>query len=135
MGTENTVDYRETLHLPRTAFPMRAGLNRREPELLAKWEEEGMYEKLQALGKAQKRPPFVLHDGPPYANGDIHIGTAFNKILKDIVIRSHSMDGRHAPYVPGWDTHGLPIEHAVVTTQNIDRHKMDPVEFRRLCRD
>lgn len=135
MGTENTVDYRDTLQLPRTDFPMRAGLNRREPELLAKWEEEKVYEKLQELGKQQNRPPFVLHDGPPYANGDIHIGTAFNKILKDIVIRSHSMDGYHCPYVPGWDTHGLPIEHAVVTTQKIDRHAMDPVEFRRLCRE
>lgn len=135
MGTEDKVNYRETLQLPRTKFPMRANLSKREPEMLAKWQEERTYERLQQLGQEQGRPPFVLHDGPPYANGDIHIGTAFNKILKDIVIRSHSMVGRHAPYVPGWDTHGLPIEHAVVTRQKIDRHALDPVEFRQMCRD
>lgn len=135
MDSEQTVDYRQTLQLPRTDFPMRANLSKREPQLLERWQKDRLYERLQQLGKEQGRPTFVLHDGPPYANGDIHIGTAFNKILKDIVIRSHSMDGHHCPYVPGWDTHGLPIEHAIITTQKIDRHALDPVEFRRLCRE
>lgn len=135
METNEKLDYRETLQLPRTDFPMRANLSRREPEFLRRWDEERMYERLQELGRAQNRPVFILHDGPPYANGDIHIGTAFNKILKDIVVRSHSMAGYHAPYVPGWDTHGLPIEHAIITQKKIDRHAMDPVEFRRLCKE
>ncbi len=135
MDSRDKVDYRETLQLPRTELPMRANLSRREPEFLRRWDEERMYERLQELGRAKNRPTFILHDGPPYANGDIHIGTAFNKILKDIVVRSHSMAGYHAPYVPGWDTHGLPIEHAIISTRNIDRHAMDPVEFRRLCRE
>lgn len=135
MEAKGNVDYRATLQLPRTDFPMRASLSKREPEFLQRWEEERLYERLQQLGKEQNRPVFILHDGPPYANGDIHIGTAFNKILKDIVIRSHSMAGYHVPYVPGWDTHGLPIEHAIISRQKIDRHAMDPVEFRRLCRD
>jgi len=135
METKSEVNYRDTLQLPRTDFPMKANLSQREPEFLRRWEEQRLYERLQELGKEQNRPLFVLHDGPPYANGDIHIGTAFNKILKDIVIRSHSMAGYRVPYVPGWDTHGLPIEHAVITRQKVDRHALDPVEFRRLCRE
>ncbi|HEY8417066.1 MAG TPA: isoleucine--tRNA ligase [Limnochordales bacterium] len=135
MGSTNTVDYQRTLQLPRTEFPMRAQLSQREPEFLRRWEEKKLYQRLQELGKAQNRPVWILHDGPPYANGDIHIGTAFNKILKDIVIRSHSMDGYHCPYVPGWDTHGLPIEHAIITAHGIDRHAIDPVEFRRRCKE
>lgn len=135
MEENGKVDYRETLQLPRTELPMRANLSKREPDFLRRWEEERLYERLQELGQEQDRPVFILHDGPPYANGDIHIGTAFNKILKDIVIRSHSMAGYHAPYVPGWDTHGLPIEHAIISQRKIDRHAMDPVEFRRLCRE
>lgn len=135
MEAKSEVNYRQTLQLPRTDFPMKANLSQREPEFLRRWEEERLYERLQELGKEENRPLFILHDGPPYANGDIHIGTAFNKILKDIVIRSHSMAGYRAPYVPGWDTHGLPIEHAIITRQKIDRHALDPVEFRRLCRE
>ncbi|MBO8141665.1 MAG: isoleucine--tRNA ligase [Firmicutes bacterium] len=135
MDKASDVDYQQTLQLPKTGFPMRANLSRREPELLRRWEESRLYERLQELGREQGRPVFILHDGPPYANGDIHIGTAFNKILKDIVIRSHSMDGYHCPYVPGWDTHGLPIEHAIITAEGIDRHSVDPVDFRRRCRE
>src|SRR6187200_2572588 len=101
-------DYSETLFLPQTEFPMRAGLPQREPEILARWEEQGLYGKLREAGKG--RDKFVLHDGPPYANGNIHIGTALNKILKDMVTRSQQMLGLDSNYVPGWDCHGLPIE-------------------------
>ena len=101
-------DYRPTLLLPATDFPMKAGLPKAEPKWLARWEEMKLYERLRASAKG--RPQFILHDGPPYANGDIHIGTALNKILKDFVIRSQTMLGFDAPYVPGWDCHGLPIE-------------------------
>ncbi len=103
-------DYKNTVNLPETAFPMKADLARREPDMLAWWDEHRMYEKLRAI--AQDRPKFILHDGPPYANGAIHIGHAVNKILKDIIVKSRTLDGFDAPYVPGWDCHGLPIEHA-----------------------
>ncbi|MBM3608355.1 MAG: class I tRNA ligase family protein, partial [Alphaproteobacteria bacterium] len=105
---EKGPDYSKTLFLPQTEFPMRAGLPQKEPELLARWEKIGLYEKLRAAGKG--RPKFVLHDGPPYANGNIHIGHALNKILKDMVTRSQQMAGKDSNYVPGWDCHGLPIE-------------------------
>ena len=101
-------DYSATLYLPKTDFPMRAGLPQKEPEILARWERERLYEALRA--DAQGRPKFVLHDGPPYANGAIHIGHALNKILKDMVVRSQQMAGKDSNYVPGWDCHGLPIE-------------------------
>ncbi|WP_043308921.1 isoleucine--tRNA ligase [Pseudomonas sp. ML96] len=107
-------DYKATLNLPETAFPMKAGLPQREPETLARWDSIGLYQKLREIGA--NRPKFVLHDGPPYANGSIHIGHALNKILKDIITRSKTMAGFDAPYVPGWDCHGLPIEHKVETT-------------------
>ena len=100
-------DYRDTVFLPKTDFPMRGSLPQKEPELLARWKATGLYGKLRAAGNG--RPKFVLHDGPPYANGNIHIGHALNKILKDIVIRSRRMMGFDSPYVPGWDCHGLPI--------------------------
>jgi len=127
--------YQGTVHLPKTDFPMKANLAQREPEMLKAWEEAGLYRKLQEQGKAEGRPLFVLHDGPPYANGHIHIGTALNKILKDIVVRSRSMDGYRAPYVPGWDTHGLPIEVRMEQELGFDRHKLSAVEFRRRCRE
>ncbi|MBE3576989.1 MAG: isoleucine--tRNA ligase [Limnochordales bacterium] len=127
--------YQRTVHLPQTDFPMKANLPQREPEMLKAWEEADLYHKLQEKGKAEGRPLFVLHDGPPYANGHIHIGTAFNKILKDIVIRSRSMDGYRAPYVPGWDTHGLPIEVRMEQELGFDRHQLPVVEFRRRCRE
>src|SRR5208283_2889719 len=104
-------DYKNTLNLPRTGFPMKAELVAREPERLKKWQATGLYAKIQAArAKAEK---FVLHDGPPFANGDVHIGTALNKILKDIIIKYKTLRNFSAPYVPGWDCHGLPIEFKV----------------------
>ena len=105
------LDYSRTLYLPKTDFPMRAGLPQKEPEILARWARENLYGGAARSGKG--RPKFVLHDGPPYANGNVHIGTALNKTLKDIVVRSHQMTGRESNYVPGWDCHGLPIEWKV----------------------
>src|SRR5229473_1276202 len=101
-------DYSATLFLPRTDFPMRAGLPQKEPELLARWQRLDLYRRLRTA--ARGKPRFILHDGPPYANGNIHIGTALNKILKDLVVKSRSMAGHDAPYVVGYDCHGLPIE-------------------------
>ena len=105
------MDYKETLNLPRTDFAMKADLVTREPERLKKWEATGLYEKIQAARAGAER--FVLHDGPPFANGDVHIGNALNKILKDIIVKYKSIRGFSAPYVPGWDCHGLPIEFKV----------------------
>ena len=116
--------------MPKTDFPMRGNLPQREPEIQAKWEEMNIYKKVQDAPKA--RPMFVLHDGPPYANGDIHMGHALNKILKDFIVRYKSMSGYHAPYVPGWDTHGLPIEQAL-TNKGVKRKEMTVAEFRKLC--
>ena len=104
-------DYNKTLNLPVTEFPMRAGLPQREPGMRQDWDEKHLYEEL--MKKNEGKPLYVLHDGPPYANGDIHIGTALNKILKDIIVRYKNMTGYCAPYVPGWDTHGMPIETAI----------------------
>ena len=104
-------DWSETLFLPKTDFPMKAGLPEREPELLKRWQRLGLYDRLRE--EAQGREAFVLHDGPPYANANIHIGTGLNKILKDVVVRSQQMMGKDANYVPGWDCHGLPIEWKV----------------------
>lgn len=107
-------DYKATLNLPSTAFPMKAGLPQREPEILQRWNSIDLYRKLRQIGEG--RPKFVLHDGPPYANGNIHIGHAVNKVIKDMIVRSRTLAGFDAPYVPGWDCHGLPIEHKVETT-------------------
>jgi isoleucyl-tRNA synthetase len=126
------MDYKQTLNLPKTAFPMKASLSQREPEVLKKWEAMGLYEEIRESSKG--RPRFVLHDGPPYANGHIHIGTALNKILKDIVIRSRQMNGFDAPYVPGWDCHGLPIEHQVDQELGEKKKVMSKLEIRRHCR-
>src|SRR6187399_1004008 len=129
-------DYSETLFLPQTEFPMRAGLPQREPEILARWEEQGLYGKLREAGKG--RDKFVLHDGPPYANGPIHIGTALNKILKDLVTRTHQMLGYDSNYVPGWDCHGLPIEWKIeeqYRAKGQDKDKVEINEFRKQCRD
>ena len=105
------MDYKTTLNLPKTDFPMKANLTEREPQFLREWEEMALYETLREIRKG--RPRWVLHDGPPYANGHIHMGHALNKILKDMIVKSRSMFGYDAPYVPGWDCHGLPIEHQV----------------------
>ncbi|GHH96486.1 isoleucine--tRNA ligase [Neobacillus kokaensis] len=124
------MEYKDTLLMPKTEFPMRGNLPQREPDLQAKWEEMNIYQKVQERTKG--RPIFVLHDGPPYANGDIHMGHALNKILKDFIVRFKSMSGFHAPYVPGWDTHGLPIEQAL-TNKGVKRKEMTVAEFRKLC--
>jgi len=118
-------DYKETLNLPKTAFPMKADLVRREPERLAKWEDAGLYERI--LAARAGAPLFVLHDGPPFANGDVHMGTALNKVLKDIVVKSQSMLGHRTPFVPGWDCHGLPIEFKVVK----ESRGLSPLEVRK----
>ncbi len=125
--------YQQTLQLPVTEFPMRGNLPAREPDMLKKWETDDYYGELQELGQIQGRPAYVLHDGPPYANGNIHIGTALNKILKDIVMRSRSLAGYRVPYVPGWDTHGLPIELHVVRSLGSRREGMSAAEFREHC--
>lgn len=125
--------YQHTLKLPVTDFPMRGNLPQREPAMLEKWEQEDYYRQLQELSRAQNRPKFILHDGPPYANGNIHIGTALNKVLKDIVLRSRALAGYHVPYVPGWDTHGLPIELHVVRTLGKEREGLSVPEFRERC--
>ena len=104
-------DHKSTLNLPQTDFPMRGNLAQREPKILKKWQQMDLYNKLRTVGKGREQ--FILHDGPPYANGDIHIGHAVNKILKDIIVKSKTLSGFDAPYVPGWDCHGLPIEHKV----------------------
>ena len=126
-------DYKNTVNLPETAFPMKGDLARREPEMLAWWAEHGIYEKLRVVAKG--RPTYVLHDGPPYANGAIHIGHAVNKILKDIIVKSRTLDGYDAPYVPGWDCHGLPIEHAVEKVRGREAKQLDAKAFRQACRE
>ena len=126
-------DYKDTLNLPLTAFPMKANLTQREPEILNSWEEKRVYETLQQKNK--KGTPYILHDGPPYANGHIHIGHALNKILKDIIVKFKSMQGFYAPYVPGWDCHGLPIELQVDKNLGEKKEKIAILEKRKLCRD
>jgi len=135
-------DYKDTLFLPDTDFPMRAGLPGREPGWLARWERIGVYARLRAAAAAaaaagRPRPPYVLHDGPPYANGHLHIGHALNKVLKDFVVRSRQMMGADARYVPGWDCHGLPIEWKIeeqYRARGLDKDKVDVVAFRQECR-
>ncbi len=127
------MDYKATLNLPQTDFPMKANLPQREPELLALWERERLYEQIQERGRG--RPRYILHDGPPYANGRIHIGHALNKILKDIIVKSKTMAGYYVPYVPGWDCHGLPIEHQVLKELGEKKKDLDASAIRKLCRD
>ncbi|MCS7149147.1 MAG: isoleucine--tRNA ligase [Caldimicrobium sp.] len=126
------MDWKDTLNLPRTDFPMKANLSEREPIFLKFWEEERVYE--QILLKNKDKPLFVLHDGPPYANGHIHLGTALNKILKDIIIKSKSMTGFRAPFIPGWDCHGLPIELNVEKELKVKRGELPPLAIREACR-
>ena len=130
----DTPDYRDTVFLPETEFPMRAGLPQREPDWLARWEKIGVYDRLR---EQKGRAPFVLHDGPPYANGHLHIGHALNKVLKDMVVRSQQMMGRDARYVPGWDCHGLPIEWKIeeqYRAKGLNKDDVDVVAFRQECR-
>ncbi|MDJ0665723.1 MAG: isoleucine--tRNA ligase [Desulfobacterales bacterium] len=126
------MNYKKTLNLPQTKFPMKANLAQREPERLKQWEDNGLYQELRRQSRG--RPRFILHDGPPYANGHIHIGTALNKILKDIIVRSRQMMGYDAVYVPGWDCHGLPIEHNVDKELGAKKQDMDLTAVRRRCR-
>ncbi|MBQ9184084.1 MAG: class I tRNA ligase family protein, partial [Neisseriaceae bacterium] len=125
-------DYSKSLNLPDTEFPMRGNLSKREPQWVELWHKQKRYQKLRQLAKEEKRPQFILHDGPPYANGDIHAGHAVNKVLKDIIIRSKSWAGFDAPYVPGWDCHGLPIELMV---EKLYGKNIESAKFRQLCRE
>jgi len=127
------MDYKDTINLPQTAFAMKANLANREPGMIEAWEQSGLYRQIQE--QTANRPPWILHDGPPYANGDIHMGHAVNKILKDMVVKSRLMAGFHSPYVPGWDCHGLPIELQVEKKAGKVGHKVDAATFRRLCRE
>lgn len=127
------IDYKQTVNLPNTSFPMKADLAKREPLFLAQWEEMGLYAKMRE--KSAGRPRFVLHDGPPYANGDVHAGTALNKILKDVVVKSHQMMGYDTPFVPGWDCHGLPIEFKVLSELGESAKSLSQVDIRRRCRE
>jgi isoleucyl-tRNA synthetase len=126
------MDYKSTLNLPQTAFPMKANLSKREPEVLARWDEMRLYDRIREQSKGRRR--YILHDGPPYANGHIHLGTALNKILKDMIVKARQMSGYDAIYVPGWDCHGLPIEHQVDKELGERKQSMTKVEIRRECR-
>ena len=138
----DTPDYKDTLFLPETDFPMRAGLPTREPEWLDRWARIGVYDRLrdmaaEAKARGAARPDFVLHDGPPYANGHLHIGHALNKVLKDMVVRSQQMMGHDSRYVPGWDCHGLPIEWKIeeqYRKKGLNKDDVDIVAFRQECR-
>jgi len=125
-------DYNATINLPKTDFPMRAGLPKREPEMLAEFYRKDIYGRL--MEKNADKPLFILHDGPPFSNGDIHIGTAMNKILKDFIVRYKNMTGYKSPYVPGWDNHGMPIESAIIKKNKLDRKSMSIPQFRDACR-
>src|SRR5215204_1042772 len=128
-------DYRSTVFLPKTDFPMKAGLPQKEPAILARWEEEELYRRIRDAREGREK--FIFHDGPPYANGDIHIGHALNHTLKDMVVRTQTLLGKDAPYVPGWDCHGLPIEWKVeeqYRKKKLDKDQVPLKEFRAECR-
>jgi isoleucyl-tRNA synthetase len=131
MSTSEGKSYKETLFLPKTEFPMKGNLTVREPARLEKWNSENLYARIIAQRKSQKAPRFILHDGPPFANGDVHMGTGLNKVLKDFVVKSKTMAGFEVPYIPGWDCHGLPIEFKVM--QDEDAREVEPAEIRRRC--
>lgn len=133
MTEESKKNYKKTLNLPRTDFPMKANLANREPEMLKFWDNMNLYNKLREQGKDRQK--YILHDGPPYANGEIHIGHAVNKVLKDIIIKSKTLSGFDAPYVPGWDCHGLPVEHNVEKKKGRPGQKIDVHSFRNACRE
>ena len=134
--TDTTPDYKATVFLPRTEFPMRGELPKREPEMLKRWEDMGLWQKLRSAGQGRRK--FVLHDGPPYANGNLHIGHALNKIHKDVINRAQQMAGSDADYIPGWDCHGLPIEWKIeeqYRKKNKDKDEVPVLEFRKECRE
>ncbi|MEM9420581.1 MAG: class I tRNA ligase family protein, partial [Planctomycetota bacterium] len=126
--------YKKTLNLPKTAFPMKANLVQNEPASMKRWDKLDVYGKLRDKRKADNAQPFVFHDGPPYANGDIHLGHLLNKVLKDLVVRSQNMLGKDCPYTPGWDCHGLPIEHKVMQELGDKAREMEPIQVRRKCK-
>src|SRR5699024_8261593 len=127
------MEYKETLLIPKTKFPMRGNLPNKEPIRRKEWEDSNIYEQVQDRTKG--RPLFVLHDGPPYANGDLHIGHALNKNFKDFIVRYKSKVGFHAPYVPGWEKQGIPNEKALTKKKKINRKDVDIAEFRQMCAD
>ena len=122
--SEEAKNYKDTLSLPETTFPMRGDLVKNEPKRLERWNDQGLYQSIQKRRKDQGAPRFILHDGPPFANGDVHMGTALNKVLKDLVLKSKTMAGFETPYIPGWDCHGLPIEFKVMQ----DARNEEPAE-------
>ena len=126
-------DYNNTLNLPQTDFPMRGNLPAKEHGMLADWDAHQRYQKL--MKKNEGKTKYILHDGPPYANGDIHLGTALNKVLKDMVVKYKNMSGFQAPYIPGWDTHGLPIELKALKKDGVDPTSIDSVSLRKICRE
>ena len=128
------MDYKATLQLPRTDFPMKADLPKREPAAIARWDAMGLYARVLKKNQERGGPRFLLHDGPPYANGDIHIGHALNKILKDVIVRYKTMRGFDAPYVPGWDCHGMPIEHQLFKELKLTKHQIAQTVFREQAR-
>ena len=127
------MDYNKTINLPKTDFPMRAGLPKREPEMLKRWQDQDVYNEL--LKKNEGKPLFSLHDGPPFSNGALHMGHALNKSIKDFITRYYAMNGYYTPYIPGWDNHGMPIESAIIKEQKLNRKAMSVPEFRSACRD
>src|SRR3954467_4940085 len=129
--SETAKPYKDTLNLPVTRFEMKANLTAREPKIQARWRQQDLYGQIRRARAGCARR--VLHDGPPYANGEIHVGHLLNKVLKDIVVRSLTMQGFDSPYVPGWDCHGLPIEHKVMKDQGAKAAAMSPAEIRALC--
>ena len=126
-------DLKNSLNMPKTSFPMRGNLPKREPDILAKWESGRLYDKI--MEKNAGKPSFMFHDGPPYANGTIHLGTALNKTLKDFIVKHRNMTGFCAPYVPGWDTHGLPIELKAMKEIGVENGAIPPVQLRKHCKD
>ena len=132
MGTAN---YRDTLNLPATTFPMRADLPKREPSRVEWWTQARVYQRRLEKNKRDGGAPWILHDGPPYSNGELHMGTFLNRVLKDAFVKINLLDGRWADFVPGWDMHGLPIELETLKHLGLDFHKVDPVELREKCRE
>ena len=127
------MDYNKTINLPKTEFPMRAGLPKREPEMLQRWNDMDLYNEL--LKKNEGKPRFSLHDGPPFSNGNLHMGHALNKSIKDFITRSYAMRGYYTPYIPGWDNHGMPIESAIIKQNKLNRKAMSVPEFRTACHE
>ena len=127
------MEYKKTLNMTKSGFPMRAGLPVREPDMLKQWKELDVYNEM--LKKNEGKPLFNLHDGPPFSNGNIHMGHALNKAIKDFITRSYAMRGYYTPYVPGWDNHGMPIESAIIKEQKLNHKEMSVADFRSACED